>query len=517
VLRTDVAKFVEYFLPKEVTKPEKTKFVHDPLWGTVELRDYEQCILDTPLLQRLRQIHQTGFVYATYPCASHTRFEHTLGVMHLAGRMGEVLHKRFPKVVPATTEQRVRLAGLLHDVGHSAFSHTSEEVYKNCADLAALTSNGGEFEDKGGGEVLSYLIVTSKPFREFFAKVKGVCPELKTTINEFAPFLLAKRSHPKREFEAEIMSSALDADKLDYFPRDGRSVGVELALDIERLLHCLEVAHVKDDVGHKTNVIVVRRGGFNAVQQLLFARATLFSSVYHHHKVRACDCMIKACFERFRDDGLLFKRNKGFHGVALRSAAHYLYITDVDFFAEAYSHRSDSVEHKLIHDVLYRRLLKRVLTISARTIPGFEKDAQKAAYDTFYNLRSDGGELRKLAVRVHKRARVVCSRHSVWFDIPGSPSFLKKVGSARINEASAGAKPIIKKLSAFIPLKEWVDTYNQYNAESFLFGPPEPVYRIKLACAALRVLRDDYQLKLSKESLPQDIRNQVVVRMGKYF
>ena len=367
MLRDSIEKFVEHYLELSLVEAEKPKFVHDPLWGTLEVAPYELDILDSPLLQRLRQIHQTGFVHATFPSARHSRFEHTLGVMHIAGKMAKTLRARYPTIVDETTEQRVRLAALLHDSGHSAFSHTSEEVYSQCPDIVDLLSTNGEYEGKGAGEVISYLIVTSNAFREFYKKIKSKHRDLGIEVDDFAPLILNRAARPDKQFEADIISGPFDADKLDYFPRDGRAAGIELALDIDRLHHCLEIVEQERTIGPKagtkTYILLANRGGFTAIQQLLFARATLFSSVYHHHKVRACDCMVKGCFEYFRQNKIPFKANAGFDGVTLESAADYLFLTDTDFFAEANSHACDSQQHKLIHNLLYRRLLKRVLTI----------------------------------------------------------------------------------------------------------------------------------------------------------
>jgi HD superfamily phosphohydrolase len=503
--------FVDHYLAPYAVSASKNKFIHDPLWGTVEIKGYEQCLLDNPLLQRLRQIHQTGCAFATYPSATHTRFEHTIGVMHLAGKMAESLRKRYPKSVDDTTEQKVRVAALMHDSGHSAFSHTTEEIYRYCDDIAKLISTGGPFENKGAGEVISFLIVTSKPFRAYFERLKQEHPELVVTIDDFAPLILGRASNPTKQFEADIISGAFDADKLDYFPRDGRSAGLELSVDIHRLLHCLEIAPFKRLDGSESNSMVVSRGGYNALQQLLFARATLFSTVYHHHKVRACDCMVKACFEWFRQEKKPFKKNLCFpDGLSLDSAGDYLFITDVDFYNEAHNHKAGSVEHKLVHDLLYRRLFKRVLTITSHTVKGFDSsDEAKASYGEFYNLRAKPMEQRSLASEVFKRAGADCSPLHVWFDIPQSPTF-DKAGTARLNVAPKGQAPRLEKLAKFIPVKEWVDTYRQYYAQSFLFGPPEIDARVKLACAALTLLAEKFQLTLTEDALADDIRAEVM-------
>lgn len=506
MLREKVDHYVKRFLTSFEATASKYKYIHDPLWGTIEVRPHEQCLLDTPLLQRLRQIHQTGFVFATYPSATHTRFEHTLGVLNLAGRMAEVLIKRHPKQVDIKTEQKVRLAALLHDVGHSAFSHTTEEIYSHCSDILPLISAGGRFANKGAGEVLSYLIITSGPFRRYFSRVKASHPELRVDVDDFAPLILGKASNPEKQFEAEIISGAIDADKLDYFQRDGRAAGIEIAIDIDRLLHCLEIARTNTDEGRPTWALVVSRGGFNAIQQLLFARATLFSTVYHHHKVRSCDCMIRACFQRFADTRRPFKKNVSFSGVDLKSAVDFLHLTDVDFFSEAYNHRTTSLEHKLIHDILYRRLLKRVVTISSQTLQDFVDDRQQqAGYSHFCNLVEKPEERRALTKRIYRLARVNCPQYHVSLDVPAIPTF-GKAGKALINMAPKNAPPVLLPLGKLIPITAWVDTYQLYYAQSFVFGPPDTRNRIRLARVALRILKDEFHLNLTREALPHDIR-----------
>ncbi len=336
-------------------------------------------------------------------------------------------------------------------------------------------------------------------------------------MEDFAPLILNRAARQDKQFEADIISGPFDADKLDYFPRDGRAAGIELALDIDRLHHCLELVEQERTIGphagKKTHILIANRGGFTAIQQLLFARATLFSSVYHHHKVRACDCMVKGCFEYFRQNGILFKANPAFPGVSLESAAHYLFLTDLDFFAEANSHDQNSTQHKLIHNLLYRRLLKRVLTVSTNTIKTFDDERktaeQKAGYDYFFNQRKNPLLMRKLAKEVLTSAGVDCSICEVWFDIPSSPTF-KKAGDAQINQAPRGKPPNLKSLSAFIPVEKWVETYHQYYAQSFLFGPAKKETRVKLARAARAILEQPpYNLILSDLAIAEDIRDAV--------
>jgi uncharacterized protein len=519
--RTD--RFVANYLTDYAVRAGKTKFVHDPLWGTIEIAPHEQCFLDTPLLQRLRHIHQTGNVYATYPSATHTRFEHTLGVMHLAGRIVASLRKRYQGRLDKGVEQKVRMAALMHDVGHSAFSHTTEEIYQECSDMKASIGSGGPFQGKGAGEVLSYLVATSTPFRDYYKVVQRQHPELTVAVDDFAPLILGRAADPRKQYEADIISGAFDADKLDYFPRDGRAAGLEMSLDIDRLLHCLEIVPQRSTThrtegGKSAKAMVVSYGGFNAIQQLLFARATLFSSVYHHHKVRACDCMVKACFEHFVQKGKSFgKRPKLKAGLKLDSAADYLFITDNDYFNEASNQADGSTAHSMVHSLLYRRLLKRALTVSAHTLVDFEDNQeQQANYRELYNLRKRPEQLRAFAASIHEKSGAICECSEVWLDIPAGPSF-DKAGRSKINVAPRNSKPKLKRLAEFIPVQKWIETYEQYYTRSYLFGPADCHARARLAEAGIRLLREKYSIELNEAAIAEDIRDTVTRRLKRFW
>ena len=228
--------------------------------------------------------------------------------------------------------------------------------------------------------------------------------------------------------------------------------------------------------------MVVRRGGYNAIQQLLFARATLFASVYHHHKVRACDCMVKAVFEYFGDKSLKFKKNAAHGGTTLRSAADFLLLTDHDFFNEAYSHKKGDPAHQLIHDLLYRRLLKRALIITRNTVQDFNDDLQKAGTSI--------------------------DKYQVWVDIPRDPSF-RKAGEAKVNLSSGDGGPRLVQLEKVIPISQWVDTYQHFYAQSFLFGPPDIAIRTELARAAITILKEDFGLELNRDAIAHDLQDKI--------
>src|SRR3989304_4255020 len=150
------------------------KAIHGAVWGTNLFHPHEIAVLDTPLLQRLRRIYQTGLCFLTFPSATHTRFEHVLGVAVMATRFVRKVNRksRFDEPLikpdPARGElASIRMAALLHDVGHGFSSHISEQLYQWRENLQEFLKRD-RFSGKKPSEVLSYLIVTSGTFKKWF-------------------------------------------------------------------------------------------------------------------------------------------------------------------------------------------------------------------------------------------------------------------------------------------------------------------------------------------------------------
>ena len=155
-------------------KPHKV--IHDSIWGTVKFTWIECLLIDSPILQRLKDIHQVGLAFDVFPCAHHKRFEHSLGVLTLASRTFDAcvtncsgeLETFLPTLYDGQSygacirriRQELRLAALLHDTGHSLFSHASERVYAKLALLrnASVELTGIAGKEKGTGEVLSFCL-----------------------------------------------------------------------------------------------------------------------------------------------------------------------------------------------------------------------------------------------------------------------------------------------------------------------------------------------------------------------
>lgn len=233
--------------------------IRDPVHGYIKITEQERDVIDSPFVQRLRRIHQLAGAYMVYPGAVHTRFEHVLGTMHVAGMISESLANKFD--ISKEQIQDIRLAALLHDVGHGPFSHLFEEVL---TEKTSLTH-----------EDLSQRIVLKTTIREILEQ-HGISPK---RISELCVGKL--KNEP---FMNEIIAGGLSADIMDYLLRDSYFTGVEYGkVDILRVVDSLDVV---DD--H----LALDQAALYAFEALLIARYEMFKAVYFHRTVRAAELML---------------------------------------------------------------------------------------------------------------------------------------------------------------------------------------------------------------------------------
>jgi hypothetical protein len=235
--------------------------LRDPVHGFVRADDLEAALVATRPLQRLRSVHQLGLASLVFPGAEHSRFSHALGAMELAGRLYDALVAGGDGLLPpgpAARERRlVRLAALLHDIGHAPFSHSAEDLFEEGLDHEAMTRR---------------LLATAEVRDAFAGRGAGeVAPD------EVAA-LLAGGTGPVGNLLAQVVSGELDVDKMDYLLRDSLFCGVRYgSYDLERLLDT--VVPLPDPETGAWG-IGVREGGVHAVEALVMARYYMFTQVY---------------------------------------------------------------------------------------------------------------------------------------------------------------------------------------------------------------------------------------------
>ena len=271
-----------------------SKVIYDPIHGSIRVEGPFLSILDRHEMQRLRAVKQLGLGNMIFPGANHSRFEHSLGTYHLAGRMAASIG------LSKEDSTTVMMAGLLHDICHTPFSHTTEEIVENATGTDHMQSAKklitGEIrtyrerdEDLFGGvppiaEILENNGISSEEVCSLIINPESV-------DNRLDAFNGGRRvSHfSSRDFIHQIIHGPIDADQIDYLIRDAHYTGViHGKVDIDRLIDTMRVYNDR---------IVIEKGGTAAAEGLMVARSLMYSSVYFHRTVRIIKMMLMKSIE----------------------------------------------------------------------------------------------------------------------------------------------------------------------------------------------------------------------------
>lgn len=249
-----------------VDSPEPYE-IRDPIHGFIRLNELEWDVINQPVFQRLRRIRQLAWTDMVYPGAMHTRFEHSIGVMHVASRLfdaivrrsRDILEKEYKFDESSLGRQRriIRLAALLHDLGHGPFSHAGEEL------LPMNPANKKRFvhEDYSAESIrygLGDLIANHRS-----AKLHGI------TVESILAVFAAPASTAGELIWKDLVSGQMDADRMDYLLRDAFHSGVQYGkYDLDRVVNTLRLCPDPETEGH---LIGVEEDGIHAVEGLLRA------------------------------------------------------------------------------------------------------------------------------------------------------------------------------------------------------------------------------------------------------
>jgi HD superfamily phosphohydrolase len=295
----------------------------DPIHDFIRVYEHEISIIDKPIFQRLRHIRQLSGAHLTYPAAQHTRFEHSLGVMHIASLAGHALNEK--GIFKSDDIEILRLAGLLHDIGHGPFSHLFEEIIQ---------------EKKISHEDYGKEIILKSEIGDVLSK-NGFDKKLITRI---------AFGNSKFQFMNEIVSGTLSADMMDYLLRDGYFTGAEHAkIDHKRITQSLYVHHKK---------LALERSALYSFESMMYSRYQMFKAVYFHKTVRAAEVMLIEAL-RLSDDEF------GFTSFNLNE---YVKLTDEYVLSSLISSKSSKLKRarQFAQDYQNRKLLKcvfeRILT-----------------------------------------------------------------------------------------------------------------------------------------------------------
>ena len=458
----------------EPERSNRNKIIYDAVLGTHELKQIEINLIDSPLVQRLRYISQTGFTYLTYPSARHSRFEHSLGVSIMANKMANALKANSPDFDDITFKE-VRIAGLLHDIGHGPFSHTSEDIIGKLPDVKEAFKDE-KFKGTKPHELISYKLINTKRFKNYFKSLCEVYGEKDVSLDNISNMIIGKVSDEKYRYKSEIINGSFDSDKLDYLMRDAYFTGLKLSIDLDRLFITQKLENRKK----QPKRIIGDIGGVHVLEQILFGKMLLFPSVYHHHKVRACECMLKGLFEYIKENDIRFD------GLKFEKVSDFLKIDDLSILNTV--GKEKNVRDRIMK-IKQRKLLKRALVIKKSTL----KDPE--TFSDLLGLKDRGEELREIAKIINESETLkdCCEYHDIWIDLPTAPNF-PEPSSYLIQQT---VDRFIKLVECF-PLAAWSDSYEVNKWTGYIFGPPELQRRI--GEISQLVLEDVFDLKFDEQA-----------------
>lgn len=249
-----------------MVKLERQEVFRDPLYGYIHV-DYDFIIelIDTSVFQRLRRVRQLSGVHMVFHAAEHSRFSHALGVYELANRFLDI------KEIKENLNERESLlflvAALLHDIGHGAYSHAFEYVFKVNHEVIGAT-----------------IIKTHPEIRNLLDKIDP------SFADDVASIILKDKKFPLIE---QLISSQLDVDRLDYLERDAYFTGAAYGhIDLDRLMRVVKIQNKK---------LAFKASGIHAIENYLVARYHMYWQVYYHPKARAYEVILEKIYFRVRD------------------------------------------------------------------------------------------------------------------------------------------------------------------------------------------------------------------------
>jgi HD superfamily phosphohydrolase len=361
------------------------KIIRDPVHDVIAFRLERPIdrllfnLVNAAEFQRLRRIRQLGMASLAYPGADHSRYSHSLGVMETARKILDQLSRSF--YIDAERQTVCLAAALLHDLGHGPFSHVFERV------------SGSHHED-----VTQRIILDPK------TEVNRALVEHDRELPRLVVDLM--RCHPKRTFICDILSSQLDADRLDYLLRDNHMTGSRYGdYDLGWLLHALTIDETSDR-------LAVTWKGVSAVEAYLQSRYHMYRNVYFHKVVRSAEGMVKLALQRakrlavqdrltwpVRDESVY----KALLGQPLRPD-EFLEMDDITVMHcfKMWSNNDDAILAKLCNGLLFRNVYKsidlsrvadpdRATAIVKRAEEAVSKAGGDSAYELFYDELAETG------------------------------------------------------------------------------------------------------------------------------
>jgi len=440
----------------------RSKVIHDTVHGTHLFHPYEIAFLDLPIVQRLRRISQTDVTSFVFPSGNHNRFEHTVGTAVVAGLMIDSVFQKSGTVLPLDRRDyaynNCRIAAILHDCGHGPFSHLSEQIFSE--QFNNIKINNPVFSGASAHEILSYFVATSDPLKEFNSNIIKGLYGIDIDLDFVGEMIVGYIDRIKRKefgFAVEIINGAFDSDKLDYILRDAHATGVRMALDLPRLMYTLNV--IPEELGKESVLrLAIDISGVAALEEIVFNKMMLTSTIYHHQKVRAAGCLLKGIMEM---------------SGRLNSALDYIKLTDDEIYG---LNLSDPVYAHQLHMFKNRNLPKRAFCFSSRTLE--DRTALQNIMSKFDDREFKNDVIANIALYIRDNLGKDVQQNEIWIDSPKNPKFKEATQCLIKTDGSENGYLLLRDV---FPTDDWVRAFSENKWHGFVYAMPENCNEVAIA------------------------------------
>lgn len=492
----------------------RSKVIHDCVWGSVMFYPWELQIMDSPLLQRLRRINQLGLAMYTYPSAHHSRFEHTLGVVAVAEKMMSSIKSGVwgdPNdsfTICSEHSYMIRMAALLHDVGHCFFSHLSEGIYSETEQFRELKDSFLIFRKAQAHEILGYIIINTPTFVNFFREhtnypYKGrTRSSTELLLKNIGRIIVGAHTEPYTDNEnntvlpyylTEIINGQFDADALDYLKRDSYATGLDLTYNLDRFLYKIRIVEKQEMSDGKPLIgfhLTIPTSGVSTVEEMMYNKQMLTRYIYQHQKVMTLESIVcdiahglirsgklsHPCdFLYFTDDSIYMLEDRG-DGFTLALAK-----TKVD-------DKTEKTISELVQKISSRDLPKKALVINSQTVCAINGNRNCTAQDIAEFIREHKHCLR---LEIYREAQLINQKYcngKFNFDMYDIHIAVPKYSLAK----DYSAVYVLSGDNNFVPISEVMnlnglaDTYADFSWNAYVFADSSILAPVSLA--AIHVL-----------------------------
>ena len=523
----------------------RTRFkdLNDPIWKTITLEGVELNLLDLPLMQRLRHVRQLGMAYLVFPSATHSRLEHSIGALHAAKLLYDRLTGTSSIGPDDSRELRdaLSIAALVHDCGHTAFSHVGERVLQALfreefpALLSVLNTHYPDDISKKNARAGSALTKKPAPAAELLSVLFVLSPAMEVCLGDWGQsspadtvlmacgLIIGRPKELIREgksggkcyhnFVKAIVSGDLDADKLDYVARDAYFAGMPISADMTRLLSQMSVAELDQNTEfeqvldfespnpNRYELLGIKPAGCSALEMFVMTRSYLFERIYCHHKVRAAERTV----ERLLRQRLGLGISKQHWGA--KEVLDFLFNPAGDD-AVLWSLRTEELEEDTEHRVkafadrvLLRELPQRALALSPRLLVDYDKNLSKMTSAAAVPWDSADTYLRENATKMEAWiCKVIGLAHGdqVYVDLPVSNPIKENPDIWVLDKIERSR---LVRVNHYFDAEQLANAYQNVKQVAWIFSGRAD--RAKVAAAAAVFLASRFDLLIGIEAFRQ--------------